>query len=133
MVQIGIGYICIMHGIYNPYVDGFLNSSGNAMVLPPHYLEVVLSGSWTSDLTVVMYRGGLLQVLLESFWKGPRGLSYIFLITWKFSTLEPVDGSIFVFYRVLILRGNQDVFNGFIALEVGLYAILAADLLDAFA
>ena len=38
----------------------------------------------------------------------------------------------FCFLWVLILRGNQDVFNGFIALEVGLYVILTADLLDAF-
>ena len=85
-----------------------------------------------SDATVVIHRGGFLHVLFESFSEGPSGLSYIFLITCKFSTLEPVDGPTFVFHRVLILRGDQDVFNGYIALEVGLYAILTVDLLDAF-
>ena len=116
MVQIELTYISIKCGIVNPYVHGFLNIFGNAMVLPPYYLEVVLCGCVESDATLVIYRGGFLQVLLESFSKGPRGLSIIFLITHKFSTLQPVDGSTFVSLSVLILRGNQDVFNDFIVL-----------------
>ena len=72
-------------------------------------------------------------MLLESFSKGPRGLSYVFLITCKFSTLDPVDGPTVVLHGVLILRGDQDVLDGSIVLEMGLYAILTADLLDAFA
>ena len=72
-------------------------------------------------------------MLFESFSKGPRGLSYIFLITCRFSRLEPVDDPTFVFHVVLILRGDQDDFNGCIALEVGLYTILNGDILDAFA
>ena len=51
--------------------------------LPPYYLEVVLSGA-----TVVVYRGGYLLVLFETFSKGPRGLSYVFLITGKVPTLS---------------------------------------------
>ena len=35
MVQIELTYIPIKCWIVNPYVDGFLNSSGNAMVFPP--------------------------------------------------------------------------------------------------
>ena len=50
-----------------------------------------------------------------------------------FSTLEPVDGLTFVLDWILILMGNQDVLDGSIALELGLYAILTADFLDAFA
>ena len=96
------------------------------------YLKVVLCGFVASHATMVMEREGFLQVFFESFSKGPSGLSYIFLITCKFSTLAPIDGPTFVFHGVLILRGNQDVFNGFTVLEVGLYAILTADLLDAF-
>ena len=95
-------------------------------------MEVVLCGSVASDATVVMYRGQFLQVFFESLSKGPSCLSYIFIIPCKFSTLKPVGGPTFVFHGVPILRGNQDVCNGFIALGVGLYAILAADLLDAF-
>ena len=102
------------------------------MVLPPYYLEVILCGGVASDATVVVYRGGFLQVYFESFSKDPGGLSYIFLTTCKFSTLEPVDGSTFVFHGVLILRGDQDILNGSTAPEVGLYTIPAADLFDAF-
>ena len=40
-------------GVVNPYVDEFLNCSGNAMVLPPYYLEVVLCGYVASSATVV--------------------------------------------------------------------------------
>ena len=74
MVQIELTYISIKFGIVNPYFDGFLNSSDTAMVLPHYYLEVFLCGSVASDATVAMYRGGFLQVLFESFSKGPRGL-----------------------------------------------------------
>ena len=68
----------------------------------------------------------------DSFLKGPRGLSYVFLITSKVPTLEPVDGPNFVFHGLLIPRGNQEVFNGAITLEVGPYVILTTDLFNAF-
>ena len=87
------------------YTDSF-NSSDYAMVLPPYYLEIILSGSVTCIVTMVVYRGGFLQVIFESFSKGPRSLSYIFLITCKVPTLEPVDGSTFVFHGVFVLGGN---------------------------
>ena len=67
MVQIKLTYMYIKLRIVNPYVDGFLNSSGNAMVLPRNYFEVVLCGSVASDAAVVMYRGGFLQVFFKSF------------------------------------------------------------------
>ena len=72
-------------------------------------------------------------MLTESFSKGLRGLSYVFFITSKVPTLAPIDGSTFIFHGVLILRGNQEVFNGAVTLEVGLYAILISHLFDAFA
>ena len=71
-------------------------------------------------------------MFFESFSKGPRGLSYVFLITCKVPTLEPVDGLTFVFHGVLILGGNQEVFHGAVTLQVGLYAIPTTDLFDAF-
>ena len=103
------------------------------MVLPPYYLEAVLCGGVACIVTVVMYRGGFLEVFFESFSKGPRGLPYVFLITCKVPTLELVYGPTFVFHKVLILGGNQEVFNGAVTLEVGLYAILTTYLFDAFA
>ena len=79
------------------------------MVLPPYYLEVILSGGVACIVIMAMYRGGFLWVFFESFSKGPRGLSYVFLITSKVPTLEPVDGLTFVFHKVLVLGGNQEV------------------------
>ena len=76
------------------YMDSF-NSSGYVMVLSPYYLEVILCSTVASGVSVIMYRWRILQMLLESFSKGPGGLSYIFLITCKLPTLEPVNGSTF--------------------------------------
>ena len=43
------------------------------MPLPPHYLEVMLDGGMTCVMVMMMYGGGILQVLFESFSKGTRG------------------------------------------------------------
>ena len=94
VVHIELTYISVKFGIANPYVDGSINSSGNTMVLPSYYLEVVLCGCVSSDATVVMYMAGF---------------SYIFFIAHKLSTLKPVDGPTFVVHGFLILRGDQDV------------------------
>ena len=80
------------------------------MTLPPYYLEVVLYNGMTSIMTMAMYRGCFLEVFFESFSKGPRGLPYVFLITSKVPTLQPVDGPIFIFHGFLVLGGNQEVF-----------------------
>ena len=45
------------------------------MALPPYYFEVMLSGGVTSVDAMNVYRERLLQVLLESFSKGPRGFA----------------------------------------------------------
>ena len=42
-------------------------------------------------------------MLFESFSKGPRGLSYVFLITRKVPTLEPIDGPTFIIMGSLSL------------------------------
>ena len=44
----------------DPDVDRFFNSSSNAMVLPPYYLEIILSGGVACVDAMVMYRGGFL-------------------------------------------------------------------------
>ena len=76
------------------------------MVLPPYYLEVILSGGVVCVITVVIYRGGFLKVFFESFSKGPRGFPYVFLITCKVPALEPVDGPTFVCHGILVLGGD---------------------------
>ena len=106
MVYIELTYVPIKCGIVTLMEMDSLTAL--AMPCPPSLLFGKLSFV-ASDATVVVHRGGFLQVLLESFSKGPEGLFYIFLITCKFSTLESIDGPSFVFHGVLILRGNQDV------------------------
>ena len=82
-------------------VNRFFNSSGNAVALPLYYLEVLL-GARVTCIDVMIYRGGFLQVLLESFSKGPRGFPYVFIITCKVPMLELVGGLTFVSYGILV-------------------------------
>ena len=42
-------------------------------------------------------------MLFESFSKGVRGFPYVFIITYKVPTLEPVDAPTFVSHGVLVL------------------------------
>ena len=60
------------------------------MSLPPYYLEILLGGGMTCVAAMIMYGGWILWVLSESFSKGPRGFPYVFTITGKVTTLEPV-------------------------------------------
>ena len=101
--------------------------------LPPYYLKVMLTGRMVCVVTMMMYRGGILQVLFESFSKGPRCFPYVFIITGKVTTLEPVYGPTFVDHGVFVLGGDQQVFDGAITFEVGLYAIPPTDPFNAFA
>ena len=71
-------------------------------------------------------------MLLESFSKGPGGLSYIFLMACKLPTLEPVNGLTFLLHWVLVLGRHQRYFNSLVVSDMGLYAILTADFLYAF-
>ena len=71
-------------------------------------------------------------MFFESFSKGPRGLPYVFLITRKVPTLEPVDGPLLFSLESLSL-GEPGGCNGAVTFEVGLYAILTTDLSNAFA
>ena len=46
-------------------------------------------------------------MLLESFSKGPRGFSYIFITACKVPTLEMIDGPTFVSHGVPVLGGGK--------------------------
>ena len=83
--------------------------------------------------TVLMDSRGGLHVLFVSFTKGPGGFPYVFIITAKVVALVPVYGTTLVEHRVLVLRGDQKVFDGFATLEVSLDAISTTDPFDTFA
>ena len=103
------------------------------MPLPPYYLEVIMVGGMACYGTVLMDSRGGLQVLFVSFTKGPGGFPYVFIITAKVVALVPVYGTTLIEHRVLVLRGDQKVFDGFATLEVSLDAISTTDPFDTFA
>ena len=91
----------------------------------------MVGGVACNGTMMVDSRGGL-QVLFVSFTKGPGGFPYVFIITAQVVALVPVDGTTLVDHRVLVLRGDQEVFDGFATLEVSLDAISTTDLFDTF-
>ena len=75
--------------------------------LPPYYLKVILTSRMACIVAMMMYREGILQVLFESFSKGPGGFPYVFIITGKVTTLESIYGLTFADHGVLVLGGDQ--------------------------
>ena len=96
---------------------------------PPYYLEVLLTGRMAYVVAMMMCRGKVLKVLFESFFKGPRDFPYVFIITSKVTTLEPIYGPTFVDHGVFVLGGDQQIFDGAVTFEVGLYTIPSTDFL----
>ena len=76
------------------------------MPLPPNYLKVILTSGIACIVAMMMYRG-ILQVFFESFSKGPIGFPYVFIITGKVTTLEPVYDPTFAEHGVFVLGGDQ--------------------------
>ena len=60
----------------------------------------------TCVAAMMMYSGRILQMLFESFSKGPGGFPYIFITTGKVTTLEPVSGPTFVGHGIFVLGGD---------------------------
>ena len=77
------------------------------MPLPPYYLKVILTSGIACIAAMMMYRGGILQVLFESFSKGPGCFPYVFIITGKVATLEPIYGPTFADHGIFVLGGDQ--------------------------
>ena len=77
------------------------------MPLPPYYLKVVMTSRMACTVAMMMYRTGILQVLFESFSKGPRGFPYVFIVTGKVTTLEPIYGPTFADHGVFVPGGDQ--------------------------
>ena len=103
------------------------------MPLPPYYLKFILTSRMACIVAMMMYRGGILQMLFESFSKGPGGFPYVFIITGKVTTLEPIYGPTFADHGVFVLGGDQWVLDGATNFEVGLYTIPSTYLFNAFA
>ena len=72
-------------------------------------------------------------MLFESISKGPRSFLYVFIIARKVTALKPIYGPTFVDHGIFVLGGDQQVFDGTITFEVGLYTISPTDLFNVFA
>ena len=74
---------------------------------PLLFLEVLLGGEMICVTAMMMHGARILQVFFESFTKGPGSFPYVFIISGKVTTLEPVYGPTFVEYGVFVLEGYQ--------------------------
>ena len=54
-----------LYGLFDPYVQSFFDSSHEVLVLSPHNIKILNSDIVTSDVVMVKYLGGGLQVFLE--------------------------------------------------------------------
>ena len=77
--------------------------------------------------------GEILHVLFESFSKGPGGFPYVFIITSKVTTLEPIYGPTFADHGIFVLGGDQEALGSATTFEVDLYVLPPKDLFNAFA
>ena len=73
------------------------------MPLPPYFLKVILTSRMGCIVAMMMYMGGVLQVLFESFSKDPGGSPYVFIITGNITALEPIYGPTFADLGVFVL------------------------------
>ena len=90
------------------------------MFLAPNYLEIMLSGGVACVNAMVMYGEGYFRCSLNF---SPKVLEVSPM--YSSSHVSPTS----VCHGVLVLWGDQEVFNGAIAFEMGLYTIPTADLL----
>ena len=58
-------YVLVEGWIVHPYVYCFFDSSDQVLFLPPHNAEVLNGGIMTSDVKMVIYWEGDLQVFSE--------------------------------------------------------------------
>ena len=71
-------------------------------------------------------------MFFPSFLEGPCSFPYVLLIACKMVTLIAVYDATFVVLGVLVLGFHKYLFDGSVALEVNLYAILTTYLFDTF-
>ena len=58
-------YVSVKGWIIDPYVQSFFDSSHEVLVLSPHNTEILNSDILTSNVVMVKYWGGGLEMFLE--------------------------------------------------------------------
>ena len=69
MRQMVLAYISIEGWIIQPDVNGLFNGSDEVLIFPPHNGEIINGGVMTSDVLVVIYWGGGLQMFSKPLTK----------------------------------------------------------------
>ena len=88
--------ILVKGWIVYPNVYSFFDQPNIVVLLSPHYGEIINSGVMTCDGSVVMYGGGVFQMLFKPFTKGSGWFSYILILTLHPITLVSIDDATFL-------------------------------------
>ena len=91
-------------------IDSFINLE-RLCFLPSHYTKIVDVGIVTTDGTVVIDRGGGLEVFFQPFSKCSSCLTNIFFTTLQPITFEPVYYATFVGNVVFIFGRHQFIYR----------------------
>ena len=126
MRQMVVSHVIVEGWTIQPYVYCFFDSSDQVLVLPSHNTEVVSGGVMTSDVKVVTYWGGGLQVFPKSLSKHSWWLPYIFIITLHPFAFVCVDDATLLCDGILIFRSHQEAFDGITSFTIYLYPMFSA-------
>ena len=107
-------------------IDSFINLERLCSSLP-HHTKTIDAGTVTTDGTMVIDRGGGLEVFLQPFSKCSSCLTTLQPITF-----EPVYYAPFVGNVVFIFGSHQFIFQGLATFEMNFYAIFLPNVLDCF-
>ena len=66
-----------MGWIIDPYIQCFFYCSTEVLVLPPNYIEIIISDLVTTDVTMVKDSGGCLLMFFEPLCKSSRGFTNV--------------------------------------------------------
>ena len=132
MWQMVFAYVLVKGWIIDPDKHWFFNRSGEVLLLPSHYTKIVDVGIVTSDVAMVIDRGGGLLVFLQPLSKCSSCLTNIFFITLQPITFEPVYYATFVGNVVFIFWSHQFIFQGLATSEMNFYAIFLSNVLYCF-
>ena len=124
--QMVFAYVLVEGWIVHLYVYCFFDSSDQVLVLLPHTAEVLRGGIMTSDVKMVIYWEGGLQVFSEPLSKSCWWLPYIFIITVHPVAFVSVDDCTFLCDGIFIFRSHHEAFDGFTSLTMYLHPMFSA-------
>ena len=132
MWQLELANISIEGWVIDSDKNCFFHVSGNAVVLPAHYAEIVQEHLMTCDVMMVYDRRCCSHVFPDPFSKGPACISNVRILTIHHSTSVPVDHPTFLKYGIFIFWVYQEIFDGAASPEIHFHSMFPADVFAAF-